>query len=218
MDRQVKLRGYRIELGEIEAVISDQLDVREAVVGVRPDRHGAPALVAYLTTESGNRINPGSLRTALRQRLPEYMLPAAFVFLRDMPLTPNGKIDRAALPDPQERRVDEQTAFIPPTTPTEQVVARIWSSVLGAPRVNVLDTFFDLGGHSLQAVEAIAATEKELGVRPNPILFQTQTLRQFAATCDAMIAGGEVHIRPAPLRSSQGRTGALRRLIGMRTR
>jgi acyl carrier protein len=217
-DHQVKLRGYRIELGEIEAALTNLPDVSEAVVTMRKDRLGATCLVAYLATRDEARRNPGVLRTALRRRLPDYMVPSSFVFLATLPRTPNGKIDRAALPDPHELRMEVNPSFVAPATDTEQKIAGIWRDILALQRVGTVDGFFDLGGHSLQAVEVIAAIEQRFGVRLNPAFLQTQTLGQLAAICDEMIARGEVR-KPKPATSrANSVVGAMRRMLGTGSR
>ncbi|MFL6256007.1 MAG: non-ribosomal peptide synthetase, partial [Pyrinomonadaceae bacterium] len=159
-DDQVKLRGYRVELGEIEAVLRSCEGVRECVAVVREETNGDARLVAYLTAETrgagGERAEPPSVarvREQARARLPEYMIPSAFVVLEKMPLTPNGKVDRRALPAPDSERPETGVSYVAPRDRIEETVARIWQEVLGVERVGAHDNFFDLGGHSLLMVQ-----------------------------------------------------------------
>jgi acyl carrier protein len=145
----VKVRGYRIELGEIEAVLGQYWAVREAVVIVREDEEGEKRLVAYVVTEEG--VEPGSheLRSYLKEKLPEYMIPSLFVLLDELPLTANGKVDRRALPAPDHQHIESHRSYVAPQTPVEELLASIWSEVLHVEQVGIHDNFFDLGGHSL---------------------------------------------------------------------
>jgi len=146
IDDQIKIRGQRVELGEIEAVLREQPGVREALVVA-----GGDALVAYVVTE-----DPGAdLRAALRTLLPDHMVPGAYVFLEALPLSPNGKVDRAALPAPP-RPGEEGGRGAAPSSPAEIAIAGIWGELLGVPEVRVDDDFFELGGHSLVAIQAVA--------------------------------------------------------------
>jgi len=147
-DYQVKIRGNRIELGEIEAALRQLEGVREAVVLLRPDARQAPSLVAYLTPREG-LAGAAELRRQLRERLPEPMLPALFVALDHLPLLPNGKIDRRALPDPQAAPLESSLPSLPPRTPMEEEIASIWRDLLRVDYVGSQDNFFALGGHSL---------------------------------------------------------------------
>ncbi len=161
LDNQVKLRGYRIELGEIESVLRAHEQVREALVEVRKQQ-----LVGYLVVDGGDD-QVRQLRGYLRERLPEYMVPGAFVQLEEMPLTPNGKVDRRALPDPDTRGTPEEI-YVAPQSELEQTLAAIWQEVLGLERVGLHDNFFDLGGHSLLLVQVRSRlrerTEREVSV------------------------------------------------------
>src|SRR5215207_2311202 len=156
IDHQVKVRGFRIELGEIEAALESVESVKQAVVVAR-EEGGESRLVAYVVGEGGAELGVGELRAQLRERLPEYMVPSAFVSLGEMPLTPNGKVDRRALPEPDGQRGGRGEAdYVAPRTPTEELLAGIWSSVLRAERVGIEDNFFELGGHSLLATQLMS--------------------------------------------------------------
>jgi amino acid adenylation domain-containing protein len=173
LDHQVKLRGFRIELGEIEAALVSLAGVREAVVVAREDRPGDRRLVAYVTGDVAADV----LRQSLSERLPAYMVPAAFVVLDALPLTPNGKVDRKALPAPE---LSGET-FVAPSTPVEELLAALWSDVLGLERVGAADDFFTLGGHSLLAVRLMARIEHDFGVKlPLSALFEAPTVEHLA--------------------------------------
>ncbi len=152
MDQQVKVRGFRIELGEIESVLARHPAVRECVVVAREDASGEKNLVAYLVARETSSPAVAELREFLLKELPEYMVAVAFVDLEKLPLTPNGKIDRKALPATTELRLTSGAEFVAPQTPSELVLATIWSELLGVERVGIRDNFFALGGHSLLAV------------------------------------------------------------------
>ena len=178
-DFQVKVRGFRIELGEIETQMAAFPGVREAVVVARTDRPGETRLVAYLLAEEA--FDTTLLRTRLSKALPEYMLPSAFVRLDAFPLTPNGKIDRKALPVPEG---DASRAYEAPQGDAEEAVADLWQALLGIDRIGRHDNFFELGGHSLIAVTMIERMRK-LGLRTDVrALFTSQTLMDFAASLD----------------------------------
>jgi len=158
-DHQVKIRGFRIELGEIEAVLQEQAGVREAVVTVQVGESGEQQLVAYVVTEGAS--GQAGLRDALRRKLPEYMVPGAYVFLERLPLTANGKVDRDALPR-AEMWSTEGAEYEAPRTLAEKRMAGIWEELLGVERVGIRDNFFDLGGHSLQATKVILRMREAL--------------------------------------------------------
>ncbi len=154
-DHQVKLRGYRIELGEVEVALTQDPSVKDAVVLCREDRKDDKQLVAYVTENSGP-LNMNTLRKSLGKQLPEYMLPSIFVVLKTFPLTPNGKVDRQSLPMPdQTHRVKSET-YVPPESPTEELLADVWQNLLNVKKVGRYDNFFELGGHSLLATQLIA--------------------------------------------------------------
>lgn len=180
-DQQVKLRGYRIELEEIENILSRHHTVREAVVVVREDVVGDKRLVAYIVADDEEVCSASGLRDYLRERLPDYMTPSAFVFLEALPLTANGKIDRRALPSPDGARLEGETDYVAPRTPLEEVLAGIWAELLSIERIGVHDNFFSLGGHSLLITQLLARLltmfKTEL---PLIAVFQSPTIAQFA--------------------------------------
>lgn len=156
IDHQVKVRGFRIELGEIESLLNQHPEVKEAVVLVQVDKSSEKHLVAYLVLNQGNPPTANDLRYFLKDALPDYMVPSVFVMLEALPLTPNGKLNRHALPLPNElATMHAEEEFIAPEGPVEERLAEIWSRVLGIERVSAYSTFFDLGGYSLLATQAI---------------------------------------------------------------
>jgi acyl-coenzyme A synthetase/AMP-(fatty) acid ligase len=168
IDQQVKLRGFRIEVGEIESRLVEQPSVQDAVVVVGERGSSGQRLIAYVVaTIQGQQPASRELRAYLREFLPDYMIPATFVFLDALPLSLNGKVDRNALPDPLENATEE-SVYIAPTTDLEQVIAQVWQEVLEVRRVGIHDNFFDLGGHSILLVQAHsklqAACRRELTV------------------------------------------------------
>lgn len=148
-DLQVKIRGFRVELGEVETVVRQHPLVREAVVMAREDELHDKRLVAYVIAEPDVAAPVNELRGFLREKLPQYMIPSAFVFLPTLPRTASGKVDVQALPKPDQTNPGPEAAFVAPRTPTEMMLAGMWAQVLGVDRVSVYDNFFDLGGHSL---------------------------------------------------------------------
>jgi amino acid adenylation domain-containing protein len=155
IDHQVKIRGFRIELGEIEAVLSQHPDVQESLVISRSDVSGNQRLVAYIISNLELECTDfGSLRNFLKQKLPDYMVPSSFVFLNNFPLTPNGKVDRKALPEPDAINPEFSTTYVAPKTDIEQTIATVWQQVLHLAKVGIDDNFFDLGGHSLLMAQA----------------------------------------------------------------
>jgi amino acid adenylation domain-containing protein len=179
-DDQVKIRGFRIELGEIESALLDHPSVREALVLAQDFDGGDKRLVAYLVGDTPGPSVP-ELRDLLRRRLPEYMVPSAFVALETFPLTPNGKLDRAALAGMPVGEQGGPRKLTAPRTETEQRLAAIWKKLLAVDEISVEDDFFDLGGHSLMAVRLSSEIERRLGVRlPLSALFETATIGGLA--------------------------------------
>lgn len=185
-DHQVKIRGFRIELGEIEATLNQHPAVQQSVVTVREDVSGDKRLAAYLIAQAGAAPSARDLRGFLKNRLPAYMLPASFTVLDAFPTTPNGKINRAALPAPERSSAETQKAFQPPSTPTEQAMADIWKNLLKIEQINLFDNFFDLGGHSLLAMRTVAAIQDAFGQRIDPAYLRFESLGQLASRVDAM--------------------------------
>jgi thioesterase domain-containing protein/acyl carrier protein len=176
-DHQVKIRGFRIELGEIEAALGQHKAVREAVILAREDVPGEKRLVAYVVADA----TADELRRFLKDKLPESMVPAGVVLLDALPLAPNGKLDRMALPAPDRSRPELEKAFIAPRDDLERQLAQIWEEVLGVRPVGVTDNFFALGGHSLLAVRLFAFIEKRLGKKlPLTTVFQGATVEDLA--------------------------------------
>ncbi|MFL6291919.1 MAG: amino acid adenylation domain-containing protein, partial [Thermoanaerobaculia bacterium] len=191
IDFQVKIRGFRIELAEVEAALTRQPGVESAVVLARQDGGGEKRLVAYVVGPAGaaskaiSAISPTlaeELRRGLQRTLPEPMLPSAFVFLEAFPLTQQGKIDRRALPAPERSQHGAGAEFIPPRTPLEEEIARVWRDVLKVDRVGVSDTFWELGGHSLLATRVLSRVEELFAIDlPLQTLFASPSLGEFAA-------------------------------------
>ena len=179
-DHQVKLRGFRIELGEIESTLSQFDSVESCLVVVSEDSSGEQRLVAYFVAKDENKIGVDELRNYLRERLPPYMIPNAFVRMTGFPLLSNGKVDRKALPEPD---IDSLgiNEYVVPETPVEIKVAEIWSEVLGVERIGRNDNFFDLGGHSLLATRMMARLNDVYGkIVSLQTVFEKPTLSQFA--------------------------------------
>src|SRR5262249_26632905 len=162
LDNQVKLRGFRIELGEIEAVLSQHPAVKQVVIMAREDTPGDKRLVAYVIPKQ-ELLLVKDLRSFLKERLPKSRVPSAFVLLETFPRTPNGKVDRRALPKPDQTRAALEEAFVAPQNALELQLAKIWEKILGIQPIGVRDNFFELGGHSLLAVRLITQIEKLLG-------------------------------------------------------
>ena len=177
IDNQVKIRGFRIELGEIETALAQHPDILQNTVIVRQDNPGDKQLVAYIVPNQD--ISSNNLRSYLQEKLPSYMIPTAFVQLEQMPLTPNGKINRKALPAPDYSVTEID--FTPPTTPTQQQLAQIWSQILKLDHIGIHNNFFELGGHSLLATQIISRIRQELAIElPIRTIFESPTINQLA--------------------------------------
>jgi len=201
-DAQVKVRGFRIELGEIEARLAEHAAVHETVVVARDGEVGDPRLVAYYV---GADAGAAALRAHLAARLPEYMIPAAFVHMDALPVNPNGKLDRKALPAPDFASVEER--YVAPRTPVEEVLAGIWAEVLGVERMGVEESFFELGGHSLLATRVVSRVRELFGVElPLRALFEGPTVAEMARRVEEMRRAGLPVLPPVV---PAGRTGAL---------
>jgi acyl carrier protein len=175
LDEQVKIRGFRIEPGEIETALLGQGSVRECAVVVREDAPGEKRLVAYVVGE----VDAEALRAHLLRSLPEHMAPSALVVLERLPLNPNGKLDRRALPAPEYAAGEE--GYVAPRTPTEEVLAEIWAEVLHLDRVGVHDSFFRLGGHSLLVIRVGSLIQEIFGIElPLRVVFEAPTISALA--------------------------------------
>ncbi|MEG4083311.1 amino acid adenylation domain-containing protein [Microcoleus sp. POL10_C6] len=193
VDRQVKLRGFRIELGEIEAGLSHHPSVREAAVLLQENEPGNQRLVAYIVSHSKLSVQESqlieNLRSFLKEKLPEYMIPSAFVVLKALPLNPNGKIDRQALPAPSIAANFTDT-FVGPRTPGEEILAGIWSQLLNLKKVGIHDNFFDLGGHSLLITQLLAKVRESFQVElPLRVLFEAPTVAGLAEKIEMQQGG-----------------------------
>ncbi|MFP2930664.1 amino acid adenylation domain-containing protein, partial [Pyxidicoccus sp. 3LG] len=206
-DSQVKLRGFRIELGEVESVLSSHPSVNQAVAMMREDIPGDPRLVAWFVPEEGESVDTSALRTWLQQRLPDYMVPSAFVSMAAFPLSSSDKVDRKALPAP-DANTSRQDTFVPPSSPTEELIAALWSEVLHVDTVGAKDDFFALGGHSLLATQLISRVREtfrvELHLRE---FFEAPTLSALAVRIDAAVRAG--HGLQAPPLVPVSREGTL---------
>ncbi|MEH2225048.1 amino acid adenylation domain-containing protein [Nostoc sp.] len=181
IDDLVKIRGFRVELGEVEAVLSKHPQINQAVAKVHGESAREKYLVAYFVPIVGETITVEQLRAFLTEQLPDYMIPSAFVEMESFPLTPNGKVNRRALPEPTTSRPELGQTFVEPRTPTEEILAGIWRDVLGLEQVGIYDNFFDLGGHSLLATQVIALTRKAFGIElPLLSLFESPAIAPLA--------------------------------------
>src|SRR6185369_9246920 len=198
-DQQIKVRGYRVEVSEVETALRGCEQVSEGVVVAHEGARGEKRLVAYVL--SGAEVTTSELRDLLKEKLPEYMIPVVFVFLEEWPLTPSGKINRKALPAPEQ--VTDESKFVAPRTTTEEKLASIWSRLLGVERVGIHDSFFDLGGHSLLATQLMSRVRHAFGVElPLRSLFEEPAIEGFAQTVERELRAPARARRAAlPLRS-----------------
>ena len=194
VDHQVKIRGFRIEIGEVEAALSGCIGVKECLVTDREDSRGSKRLVAYLVPEAGASLSVRELRGTMKEKLPDFMIPSSFIFLSAIPLTTNGKVDRAALPAPDHSRPELEEQFVAPRDQVEELLARIWSEVLGIEQVGIHDNFFELGGDSILSIQIIARAN-EGGLRlSSKQIFQYQTIAELAGVASSQ----------APIEAEQG--------------
>ncbi len=186
-DQQVKIRGFRIELGEVEAALTEHPDVQESVVLAHEETPGEKRLVAYVVPQAEQRLTVRDLRRYLKENLPDYMVPSAFVMLKALPLTSNGKVDRRALPTPDGVRPELEEAYVAPGTPIEEALAKILIQVLQQERIGIHDNFFDLGGHSLLATQIVVRIRDTFQVElPLRSLFLAPTLAGIAEQIEAI--------------------------------
>ena len=188
IDFQVKIRGFRIELGEIETVLNQHALIQASVVIAREDTPGNKRLVAYLVpAQAGVQPAIEELRSFLKRQLPDYMLPAIFIFMDALPLAPNGKVLRTALPEPDAERPELQVAYIPPRTATETILVEIWIEVLALARIGVNDNYFDLGGASIQSLEVVSKANDAGLPMVLEMLFEFQTIAELGMAIDAKL-------------------------------
>jgi amino acid adenylation domain-containing protein len=197
IDQQVKIRGFRIEPGEIEWALGQHDGVGEAVVLAREDAPDDPSalaiagkrLVAYVVPRREPAPTINELRDFLKEKLPQYMLPTAFVFLESWPLTPSGKVDRRALPPPDYSRAQLQESYVAPRTATEEILTVIWAEVLKVDQIGIHDNFFDLGGHSLKATQVMSRVREAVRLDiPLRILFEAPTVAELASRIDQNVS------------------------------
>ncbi|HYP28695.1 MAG TPA: amino acid adenylation domain-containing protein [Blastocatellia bacterium] len=203
IDHQVKIRGFRIETGEIESVLARHPLVREAAIAAREDARGEKQLVAYIVSDRGQALaSPLSVRRQLREfvgeKLPDYMVPSAFIELEALPLTPNGKVDRNALPAPREAagRSPNAEEFVGPRDPLEHQLVQIWEGLFDARPIGVRDNFFELGGHSLLAARMMGEIERVCGKKLNPDVFHKGTTIEYLA---GRLLGQEARSTQSPI-------------------
>ena len=181
-DFRVKIRGYGVEIGEVEQALREQSEIQDTVVVAKETESGEVRLVAYLTSPVQPKPDIRQVRTMLRTKLPDYMIPSSFVLLDTLPLTANGKLDRRALPDPGNTRPDLNNPYAPPSTTTEEQLTSIWSEVLLVVPIGIHDSFFDLGGHSLAASRVVTRVIQTFGLELSvKALFDAPTVAEMAA-------------------------------------
>ncbi|WP_440055541.1 amino acid adenylation domain-containing protein [Pseudoalteromonas sp. T1lg65] len=203
-DEQVKIRGYRVELGEIAAALNALPNIKQAVV-VDVKQQGGKALAAYLVTDSGNTPSVNELRAALEEQLPEYMVPSSFTFLEQIPLTGNGKLNRAALPAPA---LEAQSQYVAPRNDMERTLCEVWQQILGIEQVGIEDNFFRIGGDSISAIRLMNACNKALDLNiPIAALFEHTNIAAIVANVDSL--NDEVDIK-AEVQSQEQQTNSLR--------
>lgn len=182
LDEQVKIRGFRVELGEIEAALARHSDIKSAAVALRERPPRGKQLVAYAVLHNGNKPLTGNLQSFLRDRLPEYMVPLEYVFLEALPTSRSGKVDRLALPEPEEENPQPEDEFLAPRDRVESELGKIWEGLLGKKPISIRANFYALGGHSLLAVRVVAAIERSFGRKlPLSTLISAPTIEKLAA-------------------------------------
>jgi acyl carrier protein len=184
-DDQVKWRGFRIEPGEIEARLAEHPAVQQAAVLLREDSPGDKRLVAYLIAAPEQTLDTQTVRTWLKNQLPDYMVPSTLLLLDNLPLTPSGKVARRKLPVPDY--ADAAQVYVAPRTPTEEILVQIWSEVLAVPQVGIFDDFFELGGHSLLATQLISRVRDALQIElPLKLIFRNSSVEQLAEAIETI--------------------------------
>jgi amino acid adenylation domain-containing protein len=187
-DFQVKIRGFRVEPGEVEAALGQHPATRDVVVVAGEDANGERYLVAYLTTDRDTSPSISEVRSFLQRKLPDYMVPSAFVFLDALPRTPNGKVDYRSLPMPEFERSQLETGFVAPRTSVEEALARIWEELLDIEGVGIHDNFFELGGHSLIAVQVVSRARDHFALElPLLRLFESPTIAGLSELIEAIL-------------------------------
>ena len=187
MDHQVKVRGFRVELGEIEAALNQYWAISESVVINRDDFTGGTRLIAYIVPEEGVEPTSAELYAFLKEKIPSYMIPSIFVTIKEVPLTPNGKVNRSELPLPEFSEADANRNFVPPRNALEETLATIWRETLGLPQVGVESNFFDLGGHSLLATRVVSQIRERFGIElPLRVMFESPTIAGLAQHLDTV--------------------------------
>ncbi|MHC4268503.1 MAG: non-ribosomal peptide synthetase, partial [Planctomycetota bacterium] len=187
IDQQVKMRGYRIEPGEIETILVQHDGVKDAIVMAREEKDGDRRLVGYVQVNGKSEASVKGLRDWVKKKLPEYMVPSAFVFMDSFPLTPNGKLDRQALPKPFDSKTDHGKSITFPQTSLERKLINIWQEILHHDDIGIHDDFFDMGGHSLLAMKLIAWVRRDLQVE-----LSIRNVFEFPTIADLVkIIGGE---------------------------
>ncbi|MFL6284301.1 MAG: amino acid adenylation domain-containing protein, partial [Pyrinomonadaceae bacterium] len=208
IDNQVKVRGFRIELGEIESALAEHPAVRECVVIARGGQGAERSLAAYVVAAEGVAPQASELRSHLLSRLPEYMAPAAYVMLDSLPLSPNGKVDHKALPEPEMSASDADDDG--PRTLVEELLCGVWAGLLKVGRVRPTDNFFELGGHSLLATQLVSRVREACGVElPLRALFESPTVEGMAAQVEARLRGEEGSVPPPVVRVERGESAPL---------
>jgi amino acid adenylation domain-containing protein len=200
IDGQVKVRGYRIELGEVEVALEKHASIEQAVANVREDRPGLKRLIGYYVAK--HEVSVNDLRKHLASLLPDYMVPSAFVAVKELPRTPSGKIDRKALPAPDVKRPELDVAFAAPQSAVQKTLANVWADLLGIDRVGIDDNFFDLGGNSLLSIQSVAQLEGHGLKLPIVKLYQHPTIK----ACSAFLEGNTTSMSPAEM--AKGRVRA----------
>jgi acyl carrier protein len=187
IDHQIKIRGFRVELGEVESVLGQHPSVRETVVTAFEEGTREKELVAYVISKQEPAATAHELRRFLKEKLPGYMVPSAFVFLDSLPLTPNGKVDRGALPARDRNRAALRQSYVAARTPIEEKLAKIWGEVLRLEHVSIYDNFFDLGGHSLKATQVMSQLREVFHAEmPLRNLFEHPTVAGLAESLEAI--------------------------------